>query len=284
MKEGVSLLLQILKEKMPELTTSQRKVAQFIMDTPNEAAFLTATQIGKRMGVSQSTVVRFATQLGFEGYPQMRAALQDVIMERLTTRDRLRSYNENKPAENVCLHALHDDLDALSKMIEDFDASAVEKVSKAINEADQIYLIGHLSSRSLAYFMWYYLVWFFPNTHLVDKTLANELFVNATAKSLVIGISFPRYTRWTVETMKFAKKSGLRTAAICSGYDSPFAGVADIIVQVPWKPLSFVDSFTAPMSMINCILLTTARLKGPSVQEKLSKLEKMWKENMVYAE
>ncbi|MDN5336875.1 MAG: hypothetical protein PWR02_1901 [Synergistales bacterium] len=278
------MLLYSLREKMGNLTATQRKIARFILDYPSEAAFLTATQLGDRLGVSQSTVVRFAAQLGFAGYPQMRAALKDVIMEKLTTKDRLKSYSEEESEGNICLHALHDDLEALTRTIEDFDAVSIDKVSQAIVEADHVYIVGHLSSRSLAYFLWYYLVWFFPNTHLVDKTLANELFVNATEKSLAIGISFPRYTRWTVETLEFAKKTGMHTAAICSGHDSPLADVSDVVVSVPWKPLSFIDSFTAPMSVINCLLLNTARIKGPAVQEKLEKLEMMWKENEVYAD
>jgi len=278
------MLLYSLREKMGNLTATQRKIARFILDYPSEAAFLTATQLGDRLGVSQSTVVRFAAQLGFAGYPQMRAALKDVIMEKLTTKDRLKSYSEEESEGNICLHALHDDLEALTRTIEDFDAVSIDKVSQAIVEADHVYIVGHLSSRSLAYFLWYYLVWFFPNTHLVDKTLANELFVNATEKSLAIGISFPRYTRWTVETLEFAKKTGMHTAAICSGHDSPLADVSDVVVSVPWKPLSFIDSFTAPMSVINCLLLNTARIMGPSVQEKLAKLERMWKENQVYAD
>jgi DNA-binding MurR/RpiR family transcriptional regulator len=278
------MLLYSLREKMGNLTATQRKIARFILDYPSEAAFLTATQLGDRLGVSQSTVVRFAAQLGFEGYPQMRAALKDVIMEKLTTKDRLKAYGEEEPEGNICLHALHDDLEALTKTIEGFDAVSVEKASRAIVGADHVFIVGHLSSRSLAYFLWYYLVWFFPNTHLVDKTLANELFVNATEKSLAIGISFPRYTRWTVETLEFAKKTGMHTAAICSGYDSPLADVSDVVISVPWKPLSFIDSFTAPMSVINCLLLNTAMIMGPSVQEKLAKLERMWKENQVYAD
>jgi len=278
------VLLCTLRERMADLTATQRKIARFVLDYPSEAAFLTATQLGDRLGVSQSTVVRFAAQLGFAGYPQMRAALRDVIMDKLTTKDRLKSYSEEEPEGNVCLHALHDDLEALTRTIEDFDAVSIDKVSQAIVEADHVYIVGHLSSRSLAYFLWYYLVWFFPNAHLVDKTLANELFVNATEKSLAIGISFPRYTRWTVETLGFAKASGMRTAAICSGHDSPLADVSDVVVSVPWKPLSFIDSFTAPMSVMNCLLLNTARIMGPSVQEKLAKLEKMWKENGVYAD
>ncbi len=278
------MLLYGLREKMGDLTATQRKIARFILDYPSEAAFLTATQLGDRLGVSQSTVVRFAVQLGFEGYPQMRAALKDAIMDKLTTKDRLKSYSEEEPEGNICLHALHDDLEALTKTIEDFNPASIEKASQAIVAADHVYIVGHLSSGSLAYFLWYYLVWFFPNTHLVDKTLANELFVNATERSLAIGISFPRYTRWTVETLGFAKKTGMNTVAICSGYDSPMADVSDVLISVPWKPLSFIDSFTAPMSVINCLLLNTARIMGPSVQEKLAKLEMMWKENEVYAD
>ncbi len=279
------MLLETIREKLPLLTAGQSKTAKFLLQNTREAAFMTASQVGDRVGVSESTVVRLAVRLGYPGYPEMRNALQDVLMERLTTMDRLRKYGESGEAANLCLKAFNDDLQTLSQAISEFHSRDVERLSEAILAADHIYIVGHLSSRALAYFLWYYLLWFFPNTHLVDITFSNEAFVNATPKSLTIGISFPRYTRWTVEALRNAKKQGLVTAAISSDYTGPLAEWSDIVVTAPWNPLSFIDSFTAPMSLINGVILYVAQSLGEdTVHEKLEKLEKLWLENNVYAE
>lgn len=278
------MLLERIREKLPELTAGQAKIARFLLQNTKDAAFITASQVGQKVGVSESTVVRLAASLGYPGYPEMRNALQEVLMERLTTMDRLRKYGDAGESSDLCLQALNDDLRTLSQTISEFHSQDIERLSGAILKADHIYIVGHLSSRALAYFLWYYLLWFFPNTHLIDMTISSEAFVNATKDSLAIGISFPRYTRWTVETLKYAKKQGVRTASITSDYSGPMAEWSDIVVTVPWNPLSFIDSFTVPISVINCIILNTAQALGGEVHDKLEKLEKMWLENSVYAD
>ena len=115
-------------------------------------------------------------------------------------------------------------------------------------------------------------------------TMINEKFVNATEQSLLIGISFPRFTSWTVDTLRYARENGIRTASITSDETAPLALYSDIVISAPWHPISFIDSFTAPMSVVNCIILATAQIMGPEATEKLEKLERMWKENQVYVE
>lgn len=279
------MLLDRIQEKLPQLTNSQRKIATYILQNAQDVAFMTAGQIGQKLGLSESTVVRLAATLGFSGFPEMKAAIKDVVVERLSTLERLEDYEEEAEGINkLCFHALKDDYDTLARTMTEIMPQNIEKLAKTIVEADQIFVVGHLSSKALAYFLWYYLSWFFPNTHLFEMTLANEKFVNATDKSLVIGISFPRYTRWTVETLRFAKESGIQTASITSDYSGPLAMYSDTVITVPWKPLSFIDSFTAPMSIVNCVILATAKVMGPEAHDKLKKLEKMWEDNNVYAE
>lgn len=282
---GFNMLLNRIKEKLPQLTNSQRKIATYILQNAQDVAFMTAGQIGQKVGLSESTVVRLATTLGFRGFPEMKIAIKNVVVERLSTLERLEDYGEetDEGISKLCFHALKDDHDTLARTMTEIMTQNIEELAKKIVQADQIFVVGHLSSKALAYFLWYYLSWFFPNAHLFEMTLANEKFVNATDKSLVIGISFPRYTRWTVETLRFAKESGIQTASITSDYSGPLAMYSDTIITVPWKPLSFIDSFTAPMSILNCIILATAKVMGPEAHDKLKKLEKMWENNDVYA-
>lgn len=277
------MFLEEIQGKIPLLTNGQKIVIKYILQNPQEVVFMTASQIGRNVGVSESTVVRAATALGFSGFPEMKNAIKDFVFEKLSTLERLENYEKEADGVNkLCLHALQDDYNTLNRTMSKIIPENIERLAHKIVQADHIYIVGHLSSKSLAYFLWYYLSWFFPNTHLFEMTLANEKFVNATNRSLVIGISFPRYTRWTVETLKFAKELDIKTASITSDFLGPLAKYSDIVITVPWKALSFIDSLTSPMSVINCIILTTARVLGTEATDKLKKLEQLWEENSVY--
>jgi len=277
------MFLEEIQGKIPLLTNGQKIVIKYILQNPQEVVFMTASQIGRNVGVSESTVVRAATALGFSGFPEMKSAIKDFVFEKLSTLERLENYEKEADGVNkLCLHALQDDYNTLNRTMSKIIPENIERLAHKIVQADHIYIVGHLSSKSLAYFLWYYLSWFFPNAHLFEMTLANEKFVNATNRSLVIGISFPRYTRWTVETLKFAKELDIKTASITSDFLGPLAKYSDIVITVPWKALSFIDSLTSPMSVINCIILTTARVLGTEATDKLKKLEQLWEENSVY--
>jgi len=275
------MLGKLIAEKMEDLTPGQQKTARFLLENSKEAAFLTASQLGEKVGVSESTVIRLASALGFDGYPALRMAVQDLLMERLTTLERIREYS-GKEAKSLFHKAIKSDIDSLSWVQSTLDVKTIERLGEEIAEAKSILVVGHRSSRALAYYLYHYLSWLFANVELLDIETGIEKITRADEKTLVIGISFPRYTTWTVNMLKYAKKRKLKVAAITNDYSSPLARSSELVITAPWNPLSFIDSFTAPISIINCIILAAARTLGDGVRDKLAKLEEIWKETGVY--
>ncbi|MDT8284257.1 MAG: MurR/RpiR family transcriptional regulator [Thermovirgaceae bacterium] len=275
------MLGERIAEKMPALSPGQQSIAKYILGNPRDAAFLTAFQLGEIVGVSESTVIRFAAVLGYSGYPEMRSAVREILMERLSTLERLREYDEPGGA-HYFFRAIDEDIKTLSAAQASLDTRALEELGSMVAAADQVLVAGQRSSRALAYYLWYYLSWLFPNIHLLDPDSAIEKVINASPKSLVIGISFPRYTSWTVEVMRHSHMCGIPTASITNDYSSPLATWSNIVIPVPWNPISFIDSFTAPISIMNCVILGAARVLGSAVQQRLEILERTWGENEVY--
>jgi len=274
------MLKKMIAKKMEKLTPGQRETARFLLENPKEAAFLTASQVGERVGVSESTVIRLASAIGFDGYPALRSAVKDLLMERLTTLERIGEYSSQE-AGSLFHKAIESDIDALRSTV---DVEAIERLGREIAGAKSVLVVGHRSSRTLAYYLFHYLSWLFPNVELLDSETGLEKMTVAGEKTLVIGISFPRYTTWTVEMLEYAKKRNLKVAAITNDYSSPLASPSDLVITAPWNPLSFIDSFTAPLCVINCVILAAALTLGEEARNKLAKLEEVWKRRAVYRE
>lgn len=275
------MLKKRIAENMKNLTPGQQKTARFLLEKTKEAAFLTASQLGEKVGVSESTVIRLASALGFDGYPALRMAVQDLLMERLTTLERIGEYSEQETV-SLFYKAIESDIDSLNGVRSTLDVVAIERLGMEIAKAKSILVVGHRSSRALAYYLFHYLSWLFANVELLDLETAVEKVTNADKETLVIGISFPRYTTWTVNILKYAQKRKLKVAAITNDYSSPLALSSELVITAPWNPLSFIDSFTAPISIINCVILAAARAIDEDMREKLAELEEIWKETNVY--
>lgn len=275
------MLKKRIAENMKNLTPGQQKTARFLLEKTKEAAFLTASQLGEKVGVSESTVIRLASALGFDGYPALRMAVQDLLMERLTTLERIGEYSEQETV-SLLYKAIESDIDSLNGVRSTLDVVAIERLGMEIAKAKSILVVGHRSSRALAYYLFHYLSWLFANVELLDLETAVEKVTNADKETLVIGISFPRYTTWTVNILKYAQKRKLKVAAITNDYSSPLALSSELVITAPWNPLSFIDSFTAPISIINCVILAAARAIDEDMREKLAELEEIWKETNVY--
>jgi len=277
------MLRKLIAEKMHDLTPGQQETARFLLENPKEAAFLTAAQVGERVGVSESTVIRFASALGFDGYPGLRAAVKDLLMERLSTLERIGEYSAQE-AGSLVHKAIESDMDSLGSARATVDVEAIEHLGGEIAGAESVFIVGHRSSKALAYYLFHYLSWLFPTVELLGSETALEKITGAGKGTLVIGISFPRYTTWTVQMLEYAREKGLKVAAVTNSYSSPLAAPSELVVTVPWNPLSFIDSFTAPISVINCVILSAARELGDDARKKLAELEKVWKETGVYQE
>jgi DNA-binding MurR/RpiR family transcriptional regulator len=276
------MLKKQIEDNLKKLSHGQVIAARFILQNPREAAFLTAAQIGKRVGVSESTVIRLAGALGYTGYPELRATVQQYLMEDLSTVERYRDYKKEHDPKDF-LERVTDSAQATIALTKGkVDRTALSTISYEILAASSVFIFAQKSSYALAYYFSYYLSWFLPNTHLLESHLAYERIANTGKDTLAIGISFPRFTRWTTELLEFAHKEGVKTGAITSDFNSPLARVSDCVVSVPYNPVSFIDSFTAPLCVINAIIISVAHEMGEESSHKLANLERIWSERGIY--
>lgn len=263
------------------MTPGQRMVAAYIIENPHDAAFLPASQLGDRVGVSETTVIRLAHLLGFSGYQQLRSAMGNLLLNRLSTLERIKEYGTSQE-QDFFERAIHKDLDTIDLALSTVSFDDIKRLGEAIASAGAVYLAGYRSSFSLSYYLCFYLSWILPNVKNISPDMPFEMLLNAPRDSLVLGISFPRYSRWTVETLETASKLGLTTASVTDDLTSPLAARSKYVVAVPYRPVSFIDSFAAPMSVLNCLILSVAQRLEGEVTRKLTMLEERWEEEEVY--
>lgn len=276
------MLKDLINAKMSELSAGQVEVARYIMKNPREAAFLTAAQLGEKTGVSESTVIRFASALGLSGFPELRSSVQELLMDHLSTLERYQDYDTSTGNVPLFEKVLDEGIKTLTLTRTQVDQAALRSLTTAIAGTEALYIIGQRSSYSLAYYLSYYLSWFMPRVELLDVHLANEKLSNAPEGSIALAISFPRYSRWTLETLIFARDQGVKTASVTNDFNSPLASHSDIVLSVPWNPLSFIDSFIAPLCLMNCVILGVSHTLGDHVDKRLKELEEIWKETGAY--
>lgn len=272
-----------MKEKFTKLSRAQKLVARYMLDNPSESLFMTAQQIAVKANASEATVFRLATTLGFSGFPEFKEALQKEAKSQLSTFGRLAEHHAQKNEANSVYNNIVSEFEQTKpQMAASISDAQVDRLAKAICASEAIYLIGLRSTRSFAIYLQYYLSWFFPHVHTPENDFFENYLVSASAKSLVIGISFPRYTKLTLKCVTAARQKGLQTAAITDSLASPLTAVADIPVIVPCAHVAHVDSLMIPFGMANAILIAVAGLLGPQALQRLDALEKIWEETDVY--
>ncbi len=275
------MLKELISSRLQQMTPGQRMVAAYIIENPHDAAFLPASQLGDRVGVSETTVIRLAHLLGFSGYQQLRSAMGNLLLNRLSTLERIKEYGTSQE-QDFFERAIHKDLDTIDLALSTVSFDDIKRLGEAIASAGAVYLAGYRSSFSLSYYLCFYLSWILPNVKNISPDMPFEMLLNAPRDSLVLGISFPRYSRWTVETLETASKLGLTTASVTDDLTSPLAARSKYVVAVPYRPVSFIDSFAAPMSVLNCLILSVAQRLEGEVTRKLTMLEERWEEEEVY--
>lgn len=280
----MGMLWEIIKGRMDRLPAGQQAVARFLLSLPREAAFLTAAQLGGQVGVSESTVIRLAASLGFPGFPELRNALRETLRDQLSALERLQIYQATGEGSNLVQRVLRQDLQRGLSALASLDDGPIEALAEALCNSPSIYLIGLRSARALVAYLGTYLSWFLPEVHYLEGDLFREQVVAARQGSLFVGISFPRYTRQTVECLTFARRQGLATAAITDSLSSPLAEVADYTVTVPSSQISYIDSFVIPIGLLNALLLRVTDRLGLRASERLERLEAVWAEAKIYQE
>lgn len=271
-----------MKEMFDGLSRAQKLVARYMLDNPSESLFMTAQQIGIKSETSEATVFRLSTALGFNGFPEFKEALQKEAQAQLSTFGRLTEHRSHGTRGNFVYESILSEFErALPPLAITGDGDA-RRLAEEICASGAIYLIGLRSTRSFAIYLQYYLSWFFPHIYTPENDFFENYLVTAPRDSLVIGISFPRYTRQTLECIRTAKGIGLRTAAITDTAASPLAKAADMSVTVPCIHVAHLDSLMIPFGMANAILIEVASLLGPEALERLTALEKIWEDNNIY--
>lgn len=278
-------LLSVLARGSNKFSKGQRIIAKYILNNYDKAAFMTAGKLGRIVGVSESTVVRFAAELGYDGYPSMRKALQEMIRNRLTSVQRIEVAKSMIDDTDLVKSIIGSDMQNLQATLELLEHDSFNKLIDSIVEAKNIYIVGMRTSTSLSSFLGLYLSLLRGNVSVVHDTAASEIYeqiIRIGEGDLFIGISFPRYSSHTVDAMQFAKKMGAKTAAITDGASSPLNGIADVCLHAKSDMVSFLDSLVAPMSLINAIIVAVGIRNKERVSETFERLEKIWSEHDVY--
>lgn len=278
-------LLSVLSKGGNKFSKGQRIIAKYILSNYDKAAFMTAGRLGKIVGVSESTVVRFAAELGYDGYPSMRKALQEMIRNRLTSVQRIEVAKSMIDDNDIVRSIIGSDIQNLQATLEILEQESFNKFVDSIIEAKNIYIVGMRTSTSLSSFLGLYLNLLRSNVSVIHDTAASEVFeqiIRIGEGDLFIAISFPRYSSHTVDAMEFAKKMGAMTAAITDGPASPLNGIADVCLHAKSDMVSFLDSLVAPMSLINAIIIAVGIKNKENLSKTFERLETVWSENKVY--
>ncbi len=260
---------------------SQRAIAGYLQDHPEEVAFMTASRLGATVGVSESTVVRFATEIGYSGYPAMQQAVQEMIRNKLTSLQRLEMTSRNIPPDKLLEAALGQDIDILRRTRENMDTQAFYRAVDALEKSKRVFVLGAGSSLALATFLAHYLRLVFDNVQLVEATSETAILqqmVRVNDGDAIIAISFPRYSRKAAKALRYASSRGMTAIAITDSPLSPLAEGASHLLLARSDMVSFVDSLVGPLSVINALIVTVAIRKKPEVAEALRRLETIWEE------
>ena len=278
-------ILALIQENMNTFSKGQKRIAAFILDSYDKAAFMTASRLGETVGVSESTVVRFAAELGFDGYPQLQKAMQEVIRSKLTTVQRIEVTNDRIGDQDLVSMVLQSDMEKIRLTLEELDRSAFDNAVRAIVSAKRIYIIGVRSSAAIAPFLGFYFNLIFDNVVNVTAGTASEMFehlLRVGEDDVVIGVSFPRYSSRTVQAMSFARDRKATTVAITDSEASPLAPICKYTLKARSDMASFGDSLVAPLSLVNALLVAVSRAKNDDLANTFQTLERIWEDYGVY--
>jgi len=287
-KGGVGVqsdLLSGIEEKMPTFSKGQRLIANYILSHYDKAAYMTASKLGSIVGVSESTVVRFAIELGYEGYPDFLQSLQKIIRNRLTSFQRIEVTNSRIGEGNVLDKVLLSDAEKIRRTMEEVDHDSFEQAIDRIIEAKNIYIIGVRSSSSLAGFLNYNFRMIFDNVKFVQTTSGSEMFeqiMRIGEGDVMIAISFPRYSKRIINAVEYAREKNANVVALTDSKHSPIASFASQLLVAQSDMASFVDSLVAPLSIINAMIVAVSRKKQDELTQRLRALEEVWDHYDVY--
>lgn len=278
-------LLKSIEEGMSSFSKGQKRIAEYILNNYDKAAYLTASRLSAIVGVSESTVVRFAIELGFDGYPEFQHSLKDLIRTRLTSFQRMEVTNQIIGDGNVLEKVLSSDAERIRRTLEGIDRASFEAAVERIVNAKNIYILGVRSSSHLAGFLNHSFRMIFDGVKLLQSTSGSEMFeqiMSIGKDDVLIAISFPRYSKRVINAVEYAHLQGADVVALTDRKQSPIASLADQLLIAQSDMASFVDSLVAPLSIINALIVAVSRIKQAEITERLRVLEEIWDRYDVY--
>ena len=278
-------ILDILKERQPTFSKGQRLIAKYITESYDKAAFMTANRLGKTVGVSESTVVRFAVELGFDGYPSMQKAMQEMVLNRLTSVQRIEVANNRIGDQDVVSMVMQSDMEKLRQTGESLSREEFSAAVHAILNARRVYILGVRSAAPLAQFLGYYMNYMFDNVHLITGCGTSEMFekiVGVDSRDAVIAFSFPRYSSATTKGAQYCRSTGATVIGITDSRESPLGQSSDHVLCAKSGMVSLVDSLVAPISVVNALIVAIASKRQNELERTFESLELIWDQYNVY--
>lgn len=272
-------ILHTIESNMNTFSKGQKRIASYILENYDKAAFMTASKLGKLAEVSESTVVRFASELGYDGYPGMQRDLQEMIRSRLTSTQRIQAADDLFGRRSVLPAVVQSDIEKLRLMAGGFNQHEFDRVVDKLLDCRHIYILGVRSSSFVAGYLNFYMHLLTENVTLVQSNAAGEIFeqlLRIGSGDVMLAISFPRYSKVTMNTVKFARDRGASIIAITDNKLSPVYQMADAALLAPCEMISFVDSMVAPLSLVNALLVAVGHRLGTDVSKTFAELEDIW--------
>ena len=282
MRENV---LHKIRMSMDGFSKGQKRIANYILDNYDKAAFMTAAKLGTTVTVSESTVVRFASELGYDGYPEMQKALQEIIRGKLTSVQRMQVSQNQMEGQDILGHVMQRDADSIRTAIEAVDREEFSRVVDKLLKAEHIYILGVRSSSFLAGYLNFYFHLIFKNVIFVQNTAAGEIYeqmIHIGPGDVLVGISFPRYSKMVIHAVGMAHERGADVVAITDSQMSPLYSLATAALLVGCDAISFVDSMAAPLSLLNALILAVGRERMEDASHTFMEMEKLWEKYSIF--
>ena len=279
-------LINRINDRYSSMSKGQKLLSTYITDNYDKAVFLTAEKLGKVVGVSESTVVRFATHLGYRGYPEFQKALEELVRNKLNSIQRMEVTYGRISQSKILDTVLQSDAEKIKSTLEQIDQNAFEAALDIILNAKHIYIVGIRSCASLASFMAFYFNLMFDNVHLLHTSSSSELFeqmVRISEEDVIIGISFPRYSMRTLKAMEFANNRNAKVITLTDSVHSPMNLYSSCNLIAKSDMASIVDSLVAPLSVVNALVVALCMKRQKEVVHTLETMEKIWDEYQVYS-
>lgn len=282
MKQSV---LHNIRASRDGFSKGQKRIADYILNNYDKAAFMTAAKLGQTAQVSESTVVRFAAELGYPGYPAMQKALQEIIRGKLTSVQRIQASQDQMTGDDILAAVMQRDMDSIHTAIEQIDRGEFQRVVELLLNAQHIYILGVRSSSYLAGYLNFYFHLLFKNVIFVQNTAAGEIYeqmIHIGPGDVMVGISFPRYSNMGIHAIQLAHDRGADVVAITDSQMSPLYPLASAALLVRCEALSYVDSLAAPLSLINALILAVGQRKRDEVSRVFADMEQVWSKYSIF--